>query len=172
MQVSNRTLEVLIRPSRKVSSLAAPHDSYPFLRMQLLNFQVNNAKSNQLVNLATTKTQIELREKHRAARDHVESTEHHRCLDWSRDLEISPLSILEPARMKFPVYNEKDKCVAFDAGLMNKIKRQIIIRIQANQVVYMFESDLDALKKLADGHRHQVQSPLTLPSTVPDYFRL
>lgn len=50
------------------------HDSYPFLRMQLLNFQVSNTKSNQLVNLATIKTQIELREKHRATRNHVEST--------------------------------------------------------------------------------------------------
>lgn len=50
---------------------------------------------------------------------------------------------------------------------MNKIKRQIIIRIQSNQVMYTFESELDALKKLADGHRHQVQrrlTPLTLGS--------
>ena len=79
----------------------------------------------------------------------------------------SRLPVLGPARMKFPVYNEKDKCIAFDAGLMNKIKRQIIIRIQSNQVMYTFESELDALKKLADGHRHQVQRRITPSLSVP-----
>ena len=53
--------------------------------MQLLNFQVSNTKSNQLVNLATIKTQIELREKHRATRNHVESTG---SLDARQDLEV------------------------------------------------------------------------------------
>jgi hypothetical protein len=45
--------------------------SHPFLRMQILNFQVNN--NNQLINLSNVKTQIELKEKHRPTRDHVES---------------------------------------------------------------------------------------------------
>jgi hypothetical protein len=54
------------------------------------------------------------------------------------------------------MYNDKEQCIPFDAGLLNKIKRQIIIRIHSNNVVYTFESDLGALKKLADGHRHRV----------------
>jgi hypothetical protein len=54
------------------------------------------------------------------------------------------------------MYNESDQCIAFDAGLLNKIKRQIIIRIHSNNVIYTFETDLGALKKLADGHRHRV----------------
>ena len=65
---------------------------------------------------------------------------------------------LEPARMKFPVYSERDKSIVFDAGLLPRVKRQIIIRIQVVKSIYTFESDLDALKKLADGHRHQVKS--------------
>lgn len=58
--------------------------------------------------------------------------------------------------MKFPLYIEKEKCIPFDAGLLHKIKRQIIIRIHWNHIVYTFESDLDALKKIADGRRHRV----------------
>ncbi len=45
-------------------------DPHPFLRMQILNFQVDN---NQLVNLSCMKTQIELKEKHRSTRDNTES---------------------------------------------------------------------------------------------------
>jgi len=51
---------------------------------------------------------------------------------------------------------EKEKCIAFDAGLLQKIKRQIIIRIHWNNHTFTFESDLDALKKIADGRRHRV----------------
>ncbi len=58
--------------------------------------------------------------------------------------------------MKFPMYNEKDQCIPFDAGLLNKVKRQIIIRIHSNNTIYTYESELDVLKKLADGHRHRV----------------
>ena len=46
-------------------------DPHPFLRMQILNFQVNN--SNQFVNLADVQTQVELKEKNRTARDNGES---------------------------------------------------------------------------------------------------
>jgi hypothetical protein len=60
--------------------------------------------------------------------------------------------------LKFPVYNEKDQCIAFDAGLINKVKRQIIIRVQLHDTIYTFESDLDVLRKIADGHRHQVRA--------------
>ena len=62
----------------------------------------------------------------------------------------------EPAKVKFPTYIEKEKSIPFDAGLLHKIKRQIIIRINWNNVTYTLESDLDALKKIADGHRHRV----------------
>jgi len=55
------------------------------------------------------------------------------------------------------LYIEKEKSIPFDAGLLNKIKRQIIIRIHWNNLTYTFESDLDALKKIADGHRHRVK---------------
>ncbi len=60
--------------------------------------------------------------------------------------------------MKFPLYMEREKCIAFDAGLLPKIKRQIIIRIHWNNLTFTFESDLDALKKIADGHRHRVRN--------------
>ncbi|CAF0852280.1 unnamed protein product [Rotaria sp. Silwood1] len=103
---------------------------HAFLRINILSFQVSNDK---LVDLNDVKTQIELKEKHRSTRDVVE----------------------KPARVKFPMYNEKDQCITFDAGLLNKIKRRIIIRIHANNETYTFESDLDVLKKLADGHRHR-----------------
>ena len=53
---------------------------------------------------------------------------------------------------------EKEKCIPFDAGLLHKIKRHMIIRIHWNGVTYTFESDLDALKKIADGHEHRVDS--------------
>ncbi len=53
---------------------------------------------------------------------------------------------------------EKEKSIPFDAGLLHKIKRQIIIRIQCNNTTYTFESDLDVLKKIANGHRHRVKS--------------
>lgn len=56
------------------------------------------------------------------------------------------------------MYNEKDRCIPFDAGLLPKIKRQIIIRISSNNIIYTYESDLGALKKLADGHRHRVKT--------------
>ena len=59
--------------------------------------------------------------------------------------------------MKFPLYMEKEKCIAFDAGILPKIKRQIIIRIHGNNRTFTYESDLDALKKIADGRRHRVK---------------
>jgi hypothetical protein len=60
------------------------------------------------------------------------------------------------------MYNEKEQCISFDAGLLKKIKRQIIIRIHSNNVIYTFESDLGALRKLADGHRHRVYNVILL----------
>jgi hypothetical protein len=68
------------------------------------------------------------------------------------------------------MYNEKDQCIPFDAGLLNKIKRQIIIRIHSNNVIYIFESDLNALKKLADGHRRRVCSFLSNSFSYPYFF--
>jgi hypothetical protein len=46
-------------------------DPHPFLRMQILSFQVNN--HSEFVNLSHVKTQVELKEKHRPTRDNVES---------------------------------------------------------------------------------------------------
>ncbi|CAF0939028.1 unnamed protein product [Adineta ricciae] len=106
-------------------------DPHPFLRMQILNFQVNN--SNQFVKLADVQTQVELKEKNRTTRDNGE----------------------KPTKVKFPMYIEKERCIPFDAGLLHKIKRQIVVRIQYENIMYKFESDLDALKKIADGHRHR-----------------
>jgi hypothetical protein len=48
-------------------------DPHPFLRMQILNFQVNNNNNNQFVNLSDIKTQVELKEKHRLSRDNITS---------------------------------------------------------------------------------------------------
>ncbi len=60
------------------------------------------------------------------------------------------------ARIKRPVYNENNQCIRFDAGLFINIERQIFIRINFNDILYTFESDLKVLYKLADGIRHQV----------------
>ncbi|CAF0755327.1 unnamed protein product [Adineta steineri] len=103
---------------------------HAFLRISILNFQINN---NQHIHLSDVKTQIELKEKHRSLDDNIE----------------------RPARVKFPMYSEKEQCIQFDAGILNKIKRQIVIRVHANNVIYTYESDLDVLKKLSDGHRHR-----------------
>lgn len=48
-------------------------DPHPFLRMQIFNFQVNHNNQYQLINLLDIKTQIEIKEKHRSARENIES---------------------------------------------------------------------------------------------------
>ena len=58
------------------------------------------------------------------------------------------------------MYVAKDQCVPFDAGLLNKVKRQIVVRIHSKNIIYTFESDLDALRKLADGRRYRVKTSL------------
>ena len=134
-------------------------DPHPFLRMQMFTFHVNSHDMVRPVNLSQIRTQVELKEKHRTTREYIESNSSRflssiHCLICATDLE--------PARMKFPLYIEKDKCIPFDAGLLHKIKRQIIIRIHWNHLIYTFESDLDALKKIADGRRHRVKTSSSL----------
>ena len=46
---------------------------HPFLRMQIFNFQVLFNEHHQYLDLSNVTTQIELKEKHRTTRDHVES---------------------------------------------------------------------------------------------------
>ncbi|CAM4858651.1 unnamed protein product [Rotaria socialis] len=122
-----------ITPFFQFGNSAMSQQLHPFLRIQILNFQINNNNNHyQYVNLSNVQTQIELKESYRSTRNNVE----------------------KPAKVKFPIYMEKEKCIPFDAGLLHKVKRQIIIRIHWNDVTYTFESDLDALKKIADGHRH------------------
>ncbi|CAF1201950.1 unnamed protein product [Rotaria sordida] len=124
------TLRSKFTHSQSCNSNMSEHP-HPFLRMQIMSFQVNNY--NQCVNLSNIQTQIELKEKYRSTRNNTE----------------------KPTKVKFPMYIEKERYIPFDAGLLHKIKRQIIIRIHWNNVTYTFESDLDALKKIADGHRHR-----------------
>ena len=50
--------------------LAISQNLQAFLRISILNFQVHN---KQPANLNEIKTQVELKEKHRAIEDHVES---------------------------------------------------------------------------------------------------
>jgi hypothetical protein len=50
--------------------IAITQNPQAFLRVQILNFQVNN---NQPVHLTDVKTQVELKEKHRSTRDNTES---------------------------------------------------------------------------------------------------
>ena len=64
--------------------------------------------------------------------------------------------LISLARIKKPVYNEHNQCIRFDAGLYSNIERQICIRINSNDIIYTFESDLKTLQKVADGFRHQV----------------
>ncbi len=47
-----------------------PHS---FLRMQIFNFQIYHNEHHQFLNLTNVTTQIELKEKHRSTRDHIES---------------------------------------------------------------------------------------------------
>ncbi len=46
---------------------------HPFLRMQIFNFQIYYNEHHQYLNLMNVTTQIELKEKHRSTRDHIES---------------------------------------------------------------------------------------------------
>ncbi|CAF1070431.1 unnamed protein product [Adineta steineri] len=102
-------------------------NTHPFLRIEILKFQVSNQK--QTVDLTKLKTEIEIKEKN--------------------------LSSSQASRIKKPVYNEINRCIRFDAGLFINIERHISIRIIYNDILYIFESDIKALQKLADGYRHQ-----------------
>ena len=55
----------------KNSFLGSSQDQHPFLRVQILNFKVTN---NQSIDLKEIKTQVELKEKHRSAKNSMDST--------------------------------------------------------------------------------------------------
>jgi hypothetical protein len=65
------TVELFLIENNIFIFIGMSQDAHPFLRMRILNFQVNN--NNQFVNLSKVKTQIELKEKHRSTRDNTES---------------------------------------------------------------------------------------------------
>ncbi len=52
------------------SFIAINQNPHAFLRINILSFQIHH---NQPINLINIKTQIELKEKHRYARDNIES---------------------------------------------------------------------------------------------------
>ncbi|CAF1321329.1 unnamed protein product [Didymodactylos carnosus] len=103
-----------------MSQTSSTTENHPFLRIQILSFQVNN----QQIDLTTVKTQVELKQKEQSSQNERE------------------------IRVKFPQYFEKDQCIPFDAGLLTK--RQITIRIAtktANEAtaipIYEYRADLD-----------------------------
>jgi hypothetical protein len=120
-------------------------DIQPFLRIEILKFQISNNK--QTIDLAKVKTEVEIKEKNHSTQQP--------CMFFLLYLQKS-IYFLSLARIKKPVYSENNQCIRFDAGLYTNIERQISIRITSNDVLYTFESDLKALHKLADGFRHQV----------------
>ncbi|CAF1269791.1 unnamed protein product [Adineta ricciae] len=101
-------------------------NTHPYLRVEILKFQINNSK--QTIDLSQVKTEIEIIEK-------TQST--------------------QTSRIKKPVYNETNQCIRFDVGLFINIERKITIRINYKDILYTLETDLKSLKKLADGFRHQ-----------------
>jgi hypothetical protein len=119
-------------------------NTHPFLRIELLKFQLNNLK--QPIDLTKIKTEIEIKEKNPSTQSCM--------LNYFIYIYICFVYIL--ARIKKPIYNENNQCIRFDAGLFINIEREIFIRIFYKDILYTFESDLKALHKLADGFRHQV----------------
>jgi hypothetical protein len=70
-RTSSMIVELFLIENNILIFIGMSQDPHPFLRMRILNFQVNN--NNQCVNLSNVKTQIELKEKHRLTRDNTES---------------------------------------------------------------------------------------------------
>jgi hypothetical protein len=70
-RTSSMIVELFLIENTILIFIGMSQDPHPFLRMRILNFQVNN--NNQCVNLSNVKTQIELKEKHRLTRDNTES---------------------------------------------------------------------------------------------------
>jgi hypothetical protein len=70
-RTSSMIVELFLIENTILIFIGMSQDPHPFLRMRILNFQVNN--NNQCVNLSNVKTQIELKEKHRSTRDNTES---------------------------------------------------------------------------------------------------
>ncbi|UJR29412.1 hypothetical protein I4U23_010624 [Adineta vaga] len=98
----------------------------PFLRIEILKFQINNQK--QTIDLSRVKTEIEIKEKSQST---------------------------QTLRIKKPVYSETNQCIRFDIGLFINIERIISIRLFYKDILYTFDSDLKVLHKSADGFRHQ-----------------
>ncbi|CAF3281535.1 unnamed protein product [Rotaria socialis] len=125
-------------------------NTHPFLRVEILKCNVGNSK--QTVDLSKLKTEIEIIEK----RDSTKTS-----------------------RIKKPIYNEDNQSIRFDVGVFINIERQVFIRISYHDTIYMFESSIKSLQKLADGFRHQlVFAPkahveVTIeykdPSSIKDY---
>jgi len=70
-RTSSMIVELFLIENTILIFIGMSQDPHPFLRMRILNFQVNN--NNQFINLSNVKTQIELKEKHRSTRDNTES---------------------------------------------------------------------------------------------------
>lgn len=120
--------------------------THPFLRIEILKFQINNTK--QIIDLSKIKIEIEIKDKH-------QSTQARMFLFIY--LFLIKLNNFLLARIKRPIFNENNQSIKFDAGIFVNTERQISIRINANEILFTFESDLKVLQKLADGFRHQVR---------------
>lgn len=122
--------------------------SQPFLRIEILKFQITNTK--QIVDLSKVKTEIEIKEKNQTTKE--------RMLSIYFSIKLIRILIYFKALIKRPMFNENNQSIRFDIGIYVNIERQISIRIISNEILYLFELDLKNLQKLADGHRHQVRS--------------
>ncbi|CAF1385843.1 unnamed protein product [Rotaria sordida] len=101
-------------------------NSHPFLRIEIVKFQVNH--QNETIDLTKVKTEVTIKEKD---------------------------TLTKSLRIKKPIYNENNQSIRFDAGLYTNIKREILIRIFYNDILYEYESDLKLFQRLSDGFRHQ-----------------
>lgn len=124
--------------------------SHPFLRFEIIKFQIQSSK--QLVDLNQIKTEVEIKEKNVLTR--VNSTRMFLTSIFSFDEHL--LLFLCLARIKKPHYNETNESIRFDIGLILNTERFITIRINFHGTIYIYENDLKSLQKLTNGCRHQV----------------
>lgn len=104
----------------------ATSNVHPFLRFEILKFQLHSNK--QIVDLNKLETKIEIKDKNQS----------------------------NETRIKKPIFNETTQSIRFDAGIFANIEREIFIRITYNETLFQFQSDLKYLEKIADGFRHQI----------------
>lgn len=129
---------------------------HPFLRLEIIKFQVNHGK--QSLDLSEVKTEIEIKEKSLSSKATNARKQRNACLCAS---ELIVDGLFRLARIKKPVFNEANQSIRFDVGLFTNTERYLTIRIHFQETLFSCETDSKSLQKLANGLRHQVMSTVS-----------